>query len=565
MLFQSFLYFEKSDYESFVNLNKLLVQKSEQISNEHLKAKAYFNIGYYYDELNRKTDSAYYYYELSNISNLKIGDSSEIGAIKLNMAMLLRSNNDFFRAKEVLTESLKFLKKEKDDRFLASVYDQLGVNNRKLLNLSEAISYHKKAIEISDSQNDILAYKNNLAVAHRENGDYLKSINLLNNILSSKLLKKESSRYARILNNLAYSQWKNESNKRVDTFLEALKIRKRRNDESGLVSSYTNLAEYYLEQDAEKVKLYTDSLILLSKKLKIPRAEIDALQFLMKLEPNNLIVRNRYIDLKDSLYKNELKVKTQFAYLEFQNKQEKERLLALEAETAKQENQLAQQKTQKVIFISLISTLLMAGGSLFFILRQRHKKEKLKEIYNTEKRISEELHNGLANDVFGLMTRIQSKKNTTEDVIDSLDTIYQTTRQISHKNSAIKTGPEFKEELAYLINMYQDENMTIVSKGLGSIDWTTLGDQKCIALHRSLREILTNLRKHANATLVSIQFKKDEKGVHVTYIDNGVGLKDDAHHGIGLAHIKSRMQSVDGRFKIYQNVKTGTKMELVLT
>ena len=167
---------------------------------------------------------------------------------------------------------------------------------------------------------------------------------------------------------------------------------------------------------------------------------------------------------------------------------------------------------------------MLSGVSLYFVLRQRHKKEKLQEVYNTEKRISQDLHDGLANDVFGLMTKIQSKNNENEVVLNQLEGIYQTTRQISHENAAIKTGVDFIMELNELISNYQNNDTTIVVKGMRTIDWSQMEEQKCVIIHRSLKELLVNMKKHAQASLVSLQFEKQKNKLIISYTDNGVGF-----------------------------------------
>nr|WP_299344234.1 tetratricopeptide repeat-containing sensor histidine kinase [Allomuricauda sp.] len=555
------LHFKRNDFRNFLHVNRILARKSKKASSDYFLAKAYFNQGYYYDELDRKPDSAYYYYKLSNDAYLKIPDSSEIGSNTVNMAILLRATNDFFKAKELLVESLKYLDEEKDKRFVASVYDQLGANHRKLLNLSEAIHYHKKAIATTNSPNDVVSYKNNLGVVYIENEDYEAARALFEKLLSDSLLKKNSRRYARVLHNYTYNQWKSGNSLSVDSFIIAAKIRKEKNDKSGLLSSYTNLAEFYLHGNPEKSKRYLDSLIALAKQIRVPRAETDALTLLMQLQPNRMDIKDRYIFLKDSLYLQELKVKTQFAHMKYLDEQEKLKILTLERETAERRLEIAEQRTQKVIVLSLLGLFIVVGTSLFYYNRQKFKKEKLQEIYNTEKRISQDLHDSLANDVFGLMTSIQNQQGKNPEVLNKLEHIYQETRKIAHDNSAINAGEGFVDELLSLINLYQSNTVTILTKGQNAVSWEKLDQLSCIVLHRCIKELLVNMRKHSNASLASFYFAMEKTKFILTYRDNGIGIIDKKK-GIGLQHINSRLNDLGGTLAINSLTKKGVEIKI---
>ena len=167
-------------------------------------------------------------------------------------------------------------------------------------------------------------------------------------------------------------------------------------------------------------------------------------------------------------------------------------------------------------------------------------------VYNTEKRISQELHDGLANDVFGLMTQIQGKKKPDGEVLDHLESIYQTSRRISHENAPVKTGARFKEELHTLIDTYQDASTTLLVKGITTIDWTLLNDHKCIVVHRAIKELLVNMKKHADASLALLQFKMQRNLLVITYSDNGIGFDPNRSLGIGLRSTESRIKAVGG-------------------
>ena len=84
-------------------------------------------------------------------------------------------------------------------------------------------------------------------------------------------------------------------------------------------------------------------------------------------------------------------------------------------------------------------------------------------------------------------------------------------------------------------------------------------NQLTIAIYRIVQEALTNIARHANATSVHIETKREGDELRVVVIDNGRGFstqameRDDSH---GLIGIRERTLSLGGHFEI-GNLPTG--------
>jgi two-component system, NarL family, sensor histidine kinase UhpB len=84
-------------------------------------------------------------------------------------------------------------------------------------------------------------------------------------------------------------------------------------------------------------------------------------------------------------------------------------------------------------------------------------------------------------------------------------------------------------------------------------------NQLVIAIYRIVQEALTNVARHANATRVHIETKREGDELRVVVSDNGCGFsaqameRDDSH---GLIGIRERTLSLGGHFEI-GNVPTG--------
>ena len=560
LLAKSNVHYNLDNTDSIQWYDTYLLKSAQKISNNKYAGIASRNLALNFKKM-AKLDSAYSYFNSSKNFFQNIKDSSNVGSALLSLGLIQKNKGDYFGAKESLTEAEAYFKNKIDFKLIASTYNELATNNRKLLNYDDAVSYYQKAINSSKSPSDILIYKNNLATAYLDIHEHEKALQILSKISLDSVLKNRDIQRARILDNLTYAKWI--SGKKIDQneFLQPLLTRKNKNDKRGQIASYTHLGEYFLKTSSKKAERYLDTVIQISKQLKIPKAEQDALKFLMDLQPNDAKIRNRYILLQDSLYQVGLKVKTQFAKMKYDDEQKQLSILKLEAERERKNTELANQRTQKTLWLSLSGFLVLGGISAFYGLRQRHKKEKLQEVYETEKRISKKVHDELANDIYGVMTRMEhSKTFQKENTLDSLEDIYKRTRDISHETGSIDTQ-NFQDELKKLLSQFRNDDITIAVKGFSTIKWGGISGEKKIALYRILNELLVNMKKHSAATLVSITFENSKKILEIDYSDNGKGVKKSFQKGAGLSNTENRIKNIDGTFSFESELGKGVRIK----
>lgn len=555
-------YYRLKKYDSMRHYGSMLLDKRKSTTTLVNIGKYYHLIGFYHEKVTSKFDSAYHYHDLAKRYFLQSGDSARAFGRIVRLGYLQRFQGDYFGAKETLTDALLLQKGSTDNNKSANLFNELGIVNMELGNLDEAQNFYTKAVSRTESDIDRLIYMNNYGVSLMEANQQLRAKKIFQEILADSLIQTDSVQLARVTQNLGYALWKNNEPQVLPLYEKAHKISAQINDINGLIFSHRRFGEYHAVQAPSEAIDHLTKSLQLAKRIKRPRLELDALELLTGIAPNNLQFKNRLIGLKDSLYDQELKVKTQFAYLKYQDQQEKEQLLRLEAEKAKQEAQLARQETQKLLFISIGVFLLILGALLYHFLQQRHKREKLNVVYNTEKRISQDLHDGLANDIFGLITQVQGQQKNDIELLNKLETIYQASRRASHENAALKTGHEFETELNSLINTYQYNGTTIITKGMGEINWSRMNDHKCIVVHRSLKELLVNMKKHSKASLVLLKFEGENGKLRITYSDNGIGINPNIPKGIGIMNTENRIKAVGGTFTFEPEMGKGAKAKI---
>ncbi|MBM1105033.1 hypothetical protein JQC67_02665 [Aurantibacter crassamenti] len=540
------------EYDSLLFYNHQLSNLASEIKDEKILAAQFYLMGYYYAEVLNSYDKAIENYTDSKFYYQQLNDSSNIGRNLLNIGTIQKDQNDFFGSKETITEALQFLSPAKDLKYITHCYNVLATNNRKLLNFEEAVKYYTKAIEYSNSVNDKVIYQNNLAATYLDNKEYKDAISLLKTISKDSILNNNQKQYARVLDNLAYAQWLSGSNIKEKQFQHPLKIRAQIKDQRGKIASYTHLGEFHSSTNTKRAIAYFDSVVQLSKNLKIPRAEKDVLKLLMNLEPNNLIIRNRYVFLQDSLYNQELRVKTQFAKYKYDDKLKQESILRLEKDNAEHKLEVAQQRNQKIQSYAIGGLLLaLSGFAIYFFaqrskrLRQQNKTAKLEATFETEAELSRKLHDDFGGKLNHTMLLLQNGADNSE-ILNVVDGLYNQSRNFSREINDVDTGPNFKEFLFGMMGNYCNNTKLMVT-GSSEVDWLKISILSKKTLFKALQELMINMQKHSGASLVSVTFKQSKDTLKLSYLDNGAGAtKDSLNIKNGLWNTEKRIKAIGG-------------------
>jgi two-component system sensor histidine kinase UhpB len=89
-----------------------------------------------------------------------------------------------------------------------------------------------------------------------------------------------------------------------------------------------------------------------------------------------------------------------------------------------------------------------------------------------------------------------------------------------------------------------------------------LPDQTEVALFRVVQEALTNVAKHANASLARVRLERRPGGIRLTVQDNGSGFDVEQAHGdrLGLFGIQERVSLLGGSLDVESKRGRGTKL-----
>ena len=555
-----YTYNRLKEYDSSLVYSEKMIDRAKNNDKTYFEALGYYRKAIIHQYLNNYKEK----YRNAFISRklfLSIGDSLRAGKRSLEMANAQSSMSDYTGSQENAALALRLLQKTKDSAYISSALNQIGIANRERGFYKDAIANYESALKYSTSTEDSLSFLNNMALAYRDNGDFSKATEYLK-LVNSKTEYADVESKARFIDNLAYTIWLENSTANVLADLKtAEEMRLKSNDLKGLISSYSHLSEYYSNKDLKLAKEYAVMSLDAARKNDSKISELNALEKLLKIaeptESKDYI--KRYLHLNDSIKLAELQAKNFFAKIKFDEEQKQKEIDDLQAESVMQQLESEELKNQTIILSLGGMLILVSSGFGFYYLKQRHEKEKIQETHLTETRISKKIHDELANDVYNVMSGMQ--EIASNDLMDKLEHIYKRTRNISRENSSIPTGENYLPHLISTLSSAVSENTRLILRGEESINWSILSSEKKIILYRVLQEMMINMNKHSQASLVAIIFSEEKNLLKIQYSDNGVGVsKESLKSGNGIQNMENRIFSIKGKLNFETEQEKGLRI-----
>lgn len=477
---------------------------------------------------------------------LQLKDSSKAARRSLEMATAQSRMQDYIGSQETATEALGYLNSREDIEYLSSAYNIIAIAYRNQGFYEDAIKEYQNALRYASNFEDSLAYQNNIGLVYQDQHKYDKAISVFEEIYS-KVSQEDYRSRARYLDNLAFTKWLKDKDLNITPdLLQALQWRQEHNNTNDLTSSYENLSRFFENRNKAKAINFAEKWLQSAKANKSLQAKVNALEHLLQLDPENVNYVSDYIRLNDSLTNGSLGAKNSFAKIRFDEERKQQQISRLETSAAIQalENQEIKVRNYFLAFFAIL--VIGLAGFILYYNRQKHKREKIREIYNTETRISKIIHDELANDVYNIMSSLEAIAPAR--TMDKLEHIYSRTRNISRENSDITTGPGYLDHLLASLSSICPEDTRLIISGEKSISWNELKDEKKLVIYRVLQEIMVNMKKHSKASLVALVFNEEEKDLKIDYSDNGNGTSiQDIKNGNGLQNVENRIFSIDGK------------------
>lgn len=528
----------------------------------------FMELGYKHTE-NLKYDSSYYYFNKA-YHNAEIKNDTSVIILSLAwMAQTQRLLADYSGSETTAIEALPLI--ENNDNYLygeTNIYINLGNTYSNTLEYDNALFYLNKAINSKTDEDIKSGILNNIALVYMGQEKYQNAINILNPLILKKEVLNNAENYSRILDNLGYSYLKLGNPKALDYLNKSRIMREQINDERGLIGSYYHLFEYYKKHN---LNLGINYLYLAYKKAtKVNHVDdrLECLKVLVQNSSGDKLKKHSlaFIHINDSINKVRQKAKNQFAKIKYDSTKEKEENLRLKDQKILQSEH---QKTKNLLMYFVMGIIIMISILFTNLLLARNKREKMKASYNTEIRIAKKLHDELANDVYHTMafaeTQDLSTTHNKEILISNLDTIYSRTRNIARENNALETGPLFISDLKEMMSGFNTQEVHVITNGLDSINWLTIDRDKKIILYRIIQELLVNMKKHSQCSLVALTFKKIANELQINYNDNGVGaVLEQIKSKNGLQNVENRIRAINGTITFDTKSNKGFKVQFII-
>ncbi len=520
---------------------------------------------YYYGK--SEFENAYLNYKRSNGLYLADKDSVRIAYNFIMMSRIYKLINDYSECEVAATEALKYLKSAKDSSYLREAFNLLGISYQNTKNYDKGIEFYNRALVFDNDTVSKLVLKNNIASLYIDSGKEKLALQKLDSLLTSSFLAHNLDKKALVLYNIGRARFKINKQDGLSELQQALHINDSLGNTSEIVENYLIIAELFENTDRSKAISLVNKAVQLSRVSKGVDGELSGLKKLINLTDGEDAKKYslEYLRLNDSITNVRTNAKNQFAKIKYDYSQELEQNLSLKAKTAENKLVIEKQKTTNTLLLSAFFLTAALIVFLYYILKGRHKREKLEEAYKVETRIAAKIHDELANDVYNTIAYTEHTDFSIPDnrvkLLDSLEDVYSRTRNISKENSGIDTGENYTAILKNMLGEYQLNARKIILAGIDSIHWNTVEESKKIVIYRILQELMVNMKKHSKASLVMVRFEFINRTIKIQYSDNGVGISDEKTiFRNGLKNAESRIKTVEGTITFDSNDSGGLKV-----
>ncbi len=491
-------------------------------------------------EAYKKFQSAISYYK-------KYNDYSNISKSLICQAIAQQGRGDIFGAESTLVEALKIMKD--DDESLFSVYDTMANLKLDQKEYLQAIKWYDKAllanIPSEESKTSIL---NNKSVALFKSGDYSDALKLLQQLeitnLSDVKLKN------RIKDNIEYVKWLKDKNYPAQKSIERIaQLKLQNSDFWGLNSSYAHLSEINKNHDLQKSLYYAKKMLEIANKNKSPEDRLEAIERIILVDNANNAKKyfSEFKILSDSIQISRNDYRTQFAYIKYDSEKKDAENQSLKLKDA--ENKI------NIIYLGsglMCLTLILIFGYFWNERRKKNirsekEQEKLLEVKNTELKYSKKVHDRVANRIYQIISFVENTLHLDKNsILFALENVYETSRDISYENLDVNEKQNYRVQLSNMLSSYSSPDIAkVIITGNDDEIWQNTSLLQKTEVYLVLQELMTNMKKHSRANIVSIKFSRENSNINISYTDNGIGIKQLSPKN-GLQNMENRINSING-------------------
>lgn len=189
---------------------------------------------------------------------------------------------------------------------------------------------------------------------------------------------------------------------------------------------------------------------------------------------------------------------------------------------------------------------------------------------NERKRVADDLHDSLGQELSSLKMMLGlSKRNTTDPeqnklLQSSIDILENSIKGVRNVCFDLMPSILAAEGLIYALHQLI-ENTPFHFEFTTNIDKLNLDVQQEVSIYRVIQEFVNNSMKHSKGDEIAIDILKTDKQLDITISDNGKGFEnvlDLDNQGRGLNTMKSRIEAFGGSYKLTSELNKGVTLNI---
>jgi signal transduction histidine kinase len=243
--------------------------------------------------------------------------------------------------------------------------------------------------------------------------------------------------------------------------------------------------------------------------------------------------------------------------------------------------------------ITIIGTVVITILSIIIWVKEIRFKNKINELIDTVKinqfiieqietdirnkereAIAQNLHDNLAGtlaavknniDILILENEHTNSQNQLVKISSILSEIYNDLRLATHELFTAPVSDEllFSQQIKKISDFTFPTNKYIFNVDIDDDALINVSINVRSELIYIIKEAITNIIKHSNATKVSLLIYKDDQNLHIILNDNGKGFSQTTiNNSLGLKSIKNRVEKINGAFSLKSI--SGVTLEIIV-
>jgi signal transduction histidine kinase len=199
-----------------------------------------------------------------------------------------------------------------------------------------------------------------------------------------------------------------------------------------------------------------------------------------------------------------------------------------------------------------------------------HEQVQLAAVHEDRDRLARDLHDTVIQRLFGVGLTLQSMSTrastetsqTLRAVVEEIDSVIQQVRSTIYELGMNRDGRGIRDNVIALVRELNDVVGFKLHVSLDGPVESSISDEVAEHLLATIREAVTNVGRHAQATEASVHVLAENGQCRLTIEDNGIGFDTASGRqgGLGVTNMRRRAEKLNGTFVIEPLPSGGTSL-----